>query len=290
MQFTNIHQVVEFDRTLVHASNIASKLRDKENGNLNRNQELAIVEIRREYLKYINAQMALVGYSDKVITDRVRLLNDYYNFFSKNGYDNTFTSQGKLRPTILEEFMVILFRDLVTDLKDTTRDRTDILQLGNAKAYTNLYFKSEDLRSFVHNLHTGINTKDQDFAIYRTLNLSVNSSEGECVNLPIIAVEVKTYLDKTMLEGSIATAEKIKSGNPYSKFYVVTENYDVDLSVDPFYSRIDQIFVLRKSKRKEKPRIDIQPDVVCKFMQDVITHLNRRWGDVEEKMRNGLIL
>ena len=43
MQFTNIHQVVEFDRTLVHASNIASKLRDKENGNLNRNQELAIV-------------------------------------------------------------------------------------------------------------------------------------------------------------------------------------------------------------------------------------------------------
>lgn len=290
MQFSNIQQVVDYDKSFVHASNILGKLKDKDEGKLNHNQETAIEVIRGQYLDYFNAQMALIGYSDDIIAQRTDLLNSYYNFFNSNGYDNIFSSQSKLRPTILEEFMVILFRDLVSELKDTTKDRTDILQLGNAKAYTNLYFKSEDLRTFIHHLQTGINTKDQDFAIYRELNLSVNSARGETVNLPIIAVEVKTYLDKTMLEGSIATAEKIKSGNPYSKFYVVTENYDVDLSVDPFYSRIDQIFVLRKSKRKEYPRIDIQADVLQKLMQDVRTHLNRRWGDVAEKMRNGLIL
>jgi hypothetical protein len=43
-----------------------------------------------------------------------------------------------------------------------------------------------------------------------------------------------------MLEGSIATAEKIKYGNPYSLFFVVTERYAVDLSIDPVYSKIDQ--------------------------------------------------
>lgn len=67
-----------------------------------------------------------------------------------------------------------------------------------------------------------------------------------------------------MLEGVIATAEKLKSGNPYTRFVVVSENYDVDLKVDPVYSRIDQIYVLRKSKRKEyfSP---IDADVVIRF-------------------------
>ena len=95
-----------------------------------------------------------------------------------------------------------------------------------------------------------INVKDQDFAIYRKVELSIDG-KGKEIKVPIVAVENKTYLDKTMLEGVIATAEKLKSWNPYTRFVVVSENYDVDLKVDPVYSRIDQIYVLRKSKRKE---------------------------------------
>ena len=46
----------------------------------------------------------------------------------------------------------------------------------------------------------------------------------------------------------------------YGKIF---ENYDVDLNVDPAYSRIDQIYVLRKCKRKEA-WADIDPVVVIK--------------------------
>ena len=77
--------------------------------------------------------------------------------------------------------------------------------------------------------------KDQDFAIYREFDLKINDKIHN-IRIPIVAIENKTYIDKTMLEGIIATAEKVKNGNPYSRFVVVSENYDVDLSVDPSYS------------------------------------------------------
>jgi hypothetical protein len=57
--------------------------------------------------------MDLNGFSDEIITERVKYLNDYYNYYNANGYDNVFTSQGKFRSTILEEFMFILFKDYI---------------------------------------------------------------------------------------------------------------------------------------------------------------------------------
>lgn len=160
---------------------------------------------------------------------------------------------------------------------------TENLKAGGAKAYSNLYFSSENLEQFVASPTIGINQKDQDYAIYRSLNLVVNGEISKEINLPIVSIEAKTYIDKTMLEGSIATAEKIKSGNPYAKFYMVAETYEVDQSVDPAYSRIDQIYVLRKSdKRGSASPIDF--DVVHSLYDDVKNHLNRDWGNIKNKL------
>ena len=83
-----------------------------------------------------------------------------------------------------------------------------------------------------------------------------------------------------MLEGSIATAEKIKSGNPYCKFYIVTERYDVDREVEVKHSRIDQIFVLRKYTDK------ICADVVKLLIKYVDDHLKQQWTDIEKNIKN----
>lgn len=290
MNLSTIEEVKQAYPQLVHASNILAKLESKKEGKLTMRQQTAIEDIRDKYLEYINRQLALTGCSAEMVEQRVELLNDYYNFLFENSYDNIFSSQGKLRPTILEEFMYLVVKDMVVDIQTRIGDFRNVLKLGSVKSYTNLYFKSQDIRSFVNDIQTGVNVKDQDFAIYREMNLSVNNTDKGNVNIPIIAVEVKTYLDKTMLEGAIATAEKIKSGNPYSKFYIVTENYDVDLNVDPAYSRIDQIYVLRKSKRKVFPRRDIYADVVQLIVRDMDNYLNRTWGDTGAKLRNQGIL
>ena len=105
------------------------------------------------------------------------------------------------------------------------------------------------------------------------------------MSIPIVSIECKTYLDKTMLEGSIATAEKIKSGNPHCKFYIVTETYEVDLKVNPSTSRIDNIFVLKKGNRAKRNDV-IQSDVIENLYKEVQNHLKSNWTDIEKNIEN----
>lgn len=281
-----INKMAEDYHQLCHASNLIRKWYDN---NLSQKQTKVLFDILQHYYTYLNNNFQLKGYSKEVIESRVSYLNDYYDFFFDNKYDNVFTSQGKLRPTILEEFMFLLFKDYVTYIKSKYDDKKDALDSGSAKAYTNLYFTSSNIRNFILSPNIEINVKDQDFAIFRKFTLSINDKMQD-IKIPIVAIENKTYIDKTMLEGIISTAEKIKTGNPYAMFIAVSENYDVDLKVDPAYSRIDQIYVLRKSKRKE-PWSNIDAKVVWRMFSEVKQHIERPWSDIEYKMRNdGIII
>lgn len=270
---------------LSHASNICTK----SGKGVKAKEKRALENVIPIYAEYLEKQKELKGYSVQVVKERVRLLNEYYRDYNHLQLDTVFSSQGKFRSTILEEFMFLLFRDYVADLKRKYKDAENLIQGGAAKAYTNLYFTASGIENFVKAPNVEINVKDQDFAIYRKVKLSIDGKSKE-IKVPIVAVENKTYLDKTMLEGVIATAEKLKSGNPYTRFVVVSENYDVDLKVDPIYSRIDQIYVLRKSKRKEY-FAPIDADVVIRFFQETRCHIERPWSNIEAKMRKeGVIL
>jgi len=266
-----------------HASNILKKYSDW--GTLKSDQKTALPLIANKYYEFFQNNQSLIGYSDEIITQRTAFLNTYYDFINENGYDNTFTSQGKFRPTILEEFMYILFKDLIDEAKTKIEDPDTNLKVGSSRAYTNLFFSGTNFQDFIKSPQIGINQKDQDFAIYRPIEIVIGESNPVSTNLPVVAIENKTYIDKTMLEGSIATAEKIKSGNPYSLFFIVTENYDVDLKIDPIYSKINQIYVLRKSKRGSSETIQpIYADVLIDLMKNVTTHLTRNWSDVANRL------
>ena len=88
-----------------------------------------------------------------------------------------------------------------------------------------------------------------------------------------------------MLDSIIATAEKIKSGNPYARFVAVAERYDVSYNVDPAYSRVDQIYVLRKEMKKGEWH-DIDSSVVQRIFTDTRQHLARPWSDIESRIKN----
>ena len=89
-----------------------------------------------------------------------------------------------------------------------------------------------------------------------------------------------------MLEGAIATAEKIKMGAPYAVYVVATETYAVKYEVDPVYSRIDQIFVLRKCKHDKNNRLPkpIDVGVVQSMFWYIIERLQRPWAEIEKKL------
>lgn len=268
-----------------HASNIIAKFNNW--NKLSNVQKSALPLISNEYYNFIKRNNEIIGYSNEIINARTQLLNQYYDFINANDYDNVFTSQGKFRPTILEEFMYILFKDLINEVKSNIENSESNLKVGSSRAYTNLFFSGSNFQEFVTSPQIGINQKDQDFAIYRPIDIAIGGSNAIRTNLPVVAIENKTYIDKTMLEGSIATAEKIKSGNPYSLFFIVTENYDVDLKIDPIYSKINQIYVLRKSKRGgSEPIQPIYTDVLIDLVTEVRNHLTRNWSDVATKLTN----
>ena len=222
------------------------------------------------------------GYSDDIIKQRVKWLNQY-----KDAIENVeFSAQSKFHSSVLEEFLYFLFKDIVSELNAKTKEsnETKKILLGGIRAYSNLYFAPENLHDFIKKPNMKINEKDQDFAIYRSILIKADG-EQKTINVPVLSAECKTYIDKTMLEGSIATAEKIKNGNPYCLFIVVTEWYDVSFEVDPAYSRIDQIFVLRKQKRRSNNNNPIHFEVVRDIFNFVKEHLERDWSNIERKLK-----
>ena len=272
----------------VHASNYAAKLRKWDK--LSPSQQEALLGLAPVYHQYVEGNNLVQGYSHEAIRKRVHLLNTYYNYIREKRYDNVFSAQGKFRPSILEEFMFILLKDYLRDVKAQNGIDDDRIAMGGQRAYTNLMFSGKDFSAFVNSPQMDINEKDQDFAIYRPVTIQIDEGDRRRANLPIVAIENKTYLDKTMLEGAMSTAEKIKAGNPYAMYVVVTEHYDVSLDVDPVYSRIDQIYVLRKNRSKEAHR-DIDADVVIGLFEDIKRHIERPWSDVRKRMEdNGVLM
>ncbi len=258
---------IEFLRGLckgcVHGKNILAK-RNKDR------IEIFFSEYQKFYLKMDNND----------VDEKINTFIEYREFVKKNNIDNKgkliFSSQSKFESTILEEFLYHLFKE-VSDSN---------IKVGQVKAYNNLYFSPPSFDKFKSNNFIKINQKDQDFAIYKKV---IFKDENETYRLfvPVVSIECKTYIDKTMLEGSIATAEKIKAGNPHCKFYIVTETYDLDYKVDPSTSRIDNIFVIRKGKDRNKP---ISSEVLKKLYNEILQYLQTDWSNIERNISiNGTI-
>jgi len=156
-----------------------------------------------------------------------------------------FTSQSKYEPTILEEFMGFLLSPLMRNLHN--------IKCGPVKAYSemNIEVSIDENNLAITNLAQ--KTKNQDFSIYTEKEIS---SDGLILQIPLISIECKTYIDKTMLEGSINTAKRIKSGNPKGKFYVVSETWDLSENETVNPNEIDNVFIIRKCKRRTHEAID----------------------------------
>jgi len=269
-------------KSQIHGRNILAKLKNWPSLSANQRRQLQMVI--KEYKKWKETNENLIGHSNDIIKNRVKKLNDY-----KEKVENVeFSAQSKFHSSVIEEFLYYLFRDLLVELnkkaeKDNDGRSKQKIFLGGIRAYSNLYFAPASLIDFIKTPNMKINVKDQDFAIYRTILIKADG-EQKLINVPVVSIECKTYIDKTMLEGSIATAEKIKNGNPYCLFLVVTEWYDVSYEVDPAYSRIDQIYVLRKEKRRSNKKKPIDFVVVKDLFRFVKYHLERDWSSIEQKL------
>jgi hypothetical protein len=80
----------------------------------------------------------------------------------------------------------------------------------------------------------------------------VEGAETLTFDVPAIAIECKTYLDKTMLEGSSRAADEIKARNPSGLYYVVCERLKLSAGVNLKKYSVDQIYVLRQERNIDR--------------------------------------
>lgn len=126
-----------------------------------------------------------------------------------------------------------------------------------------------------------------------------DDSQIEILQVPAVAIECKTYLDKTMLEGSSTAGAQLLARNPNAMYVVVAEWLKLTDKVNLKKYRVDQIFVLRKQKNTDREfRYDegyeknpIYPDVVEALFEMVREHLTNTWdGSVQNKLKTGLLI
>lgn len=188
----------------VHENNLKNKI----DGNYNNLKDQIEKFYREEYLpmreKVLDLEFSIEHKENfKLVT---KIFNEYYNkllVFSKR---YGVKSQSKFESTFLEEISVYLVKDL-EEIKEGK------LGIFNKKIYAGLKIDGE------HKIE--IIKKDVDFCIGKRVEIVIDTQPKTELILPVIAVEVKTYLDATMFGEVKSSSKSIKSASPNSKTYVL---------------------------------------------------------------------
>ncbi len=261
-------------------------------------------EIRVEYDKWKDANLSLVGPTrqksaedESILIKRVSLLSAYKDFIDSQKYAEAFDSRSNLHSSVLEEFIFYLFRDLVKDVSGAAT-------VGKAATFKDIFFAPPSYSEMVLAPHARIEKKDHDFVIGANVTVDIHCTgsekhEQEHIQLPAVAIECKTYLDKTMLEGSSNAAEQIKIRTPNAIYIVVMEWLKLTEDINLKKYKVDQIYVLRKQKNTDReyrflPDYEKKPisaEVVMHLYESVRKHLTEPWvGGIKHGLDRGYLL
>jgi hypothetical protein len=287
----------------VHGDNIAQKVSDvrKYNDDI---AKTYLAEIKEEYEKWKSANLSLYGpiaepsdVESELLQLRVDLFNQYKDFIDQQHYAEKFDSRSNLHSSVLEEFMYYLFKDIVGSYSSSAL-------IGKSHAFKDIFFMPENYTEMVKKPHARIEKKDHDFVIGVKINADmrcVGSEQVESISIevPAVAIECKTYLDKTMLEGSSTAGAQLLTRNPNALYIVVAEWLKLTENVNLKKYQVDQIYVLRKQKNTDReyrflPGYEKNPihlDVVQHLFNTVRSHLSADWeGGVTYGLERGYLI
>ncbi len=287
----------------VHGDNLAKKESHKTKYTDETSKQY-LADIRVRYNEWRKSNEKLKGpyivkteHDYEIIQKRVKLFNEYKDFVDQQLYAEKFDSRSTFHSSILEEFMVYLFMDLVTDISDNAL-------IGKAGAFKDIFFEARNYNEMIDKPCAQIEIKNHDFVIGVNIEIDMickgnDKKQTEIFQVPAIAIECKTYLDKAMLEGASTAGAQLLSRNPNAKYFIVAEWLKLTGKVNLKKYRVDQIFVLRKQKNTDREyRFDkayvknpIYPDVVEALFNMVREHLTSTWdGSVQNKLKKGLLI
>lgn len=285
----------------VHGDNIAQKEQNVIKGTT---EYQLLQQIRTTYNIWKKANEDLVGpvaissESDlNIIKERTKLFNDYKDFIDQQIYAEAFDSRSNLHSSVLEEFVYYLFRDLVRSIS------TNAL-IGKSHAYKDIFYSATSFVEMVSTPCFHIEKKDHDFVIGVNIEAEFKCKgtkkyQTEKLQIPAVAIECKTYLDKTMLEGASNAAAQLMVVNPNALYIVLSEWLKLTDDINLKKYKVDQIYILRKQKNTDRKyrfttayvKNPIYPDVVMHLFETVRNHLTMTWNNSNAQgLKRGFLL
>lgn len=218
----------------IHESNLLNKISSNYKGHGSKIQDF----YDKKYLP-TRKELESISFSEKNKTafeKAANLINDYYREIDIFSRKYSITSQSKFASTFLEEISTYLFKD-IPEIK------TGEFGVFNKKVYAGLKIDKDK--------KIGLITKDVDFCIGKKVNISIDGQSSTELILPVVAVEVKTYLDATMFGEIKSSSKAIRSASPNSRTYVLmgykclADEHIIAARQD---ATLSEMFVLRKNE------------------------------------------
>lgn len=319
-----------YNPRLVHGCNLSQKETHKTKY-LDADSRRFLSEIRVRYDEWYKANAELRGplaeqskEDSGILRKRVELFEEYKEFIDQQHYAEKFDSRSNLHSSVIEEFMFYLFRDLIQEFGSHAL-------IGKSHAFKDVFFTPPNYREMLVRPFARIERKDHDFVIGATYVASFDAetppveengtenvesrveetpgsyeevavtedAESHLFDIPAVAIECKTYLDKTMLEGSSRAAEELKARHPNGLYIVVMEWIKLTEAVNPRKYKVDQIYILRKQKNTDREfrylesykKNLVAVDVVEHLFETVRQHLTTDWsGGIASSLDRGWLI
>ncbi|MBT3069461.1 Bpu10I family restriction endonuclease [Rhodomicrobium sp. Az07] len=287
----------------VHGQNLEQKERHRTKYRDSVSRKL-LLEVRKQYNLWKEENARLEGPhlevtrdDFEIITKRVDLLTSYKDFIDRQDIAECFDSRSNLHSSVLEEFIYFLFRDLVASFPGRPL-------LGKAHTFKDMFFFSAGYENMLVRPNVRVETKDHDFVIGASVAShfkcdGAGDVEEFVFEVPAVVIECKTYLDKTMLEGSSVAADQLKQRNPNALYIVVAEWLKLTININLKKFKVDQIYVFRRQKNTDREfryagnyeKRAFSPEVVCHLFEMVRDHLSKPWGGgVDEGLERGWLI
>lgn len=287
---------------LVHRDNLIKKMNDTKKYNDNDANKF-LQEILIAYNAWHKANMELKGPFSKqgdedikFLRERVRLFNEYKDFIDQQQYAEKFDSRSNLHSSVLEEFIYYLFKDLVQEFSASAL-------IGKSHAFKDIFFMPGNYKEMVAKPCVKIERKDHDFVIGVKINSDMMCEGSTAIEkvdfqIPAVAIECKTYLDKTMLEGASTAGEQLKTRCPNALYIVVAEWLKLTENVNIKKYKVDQIYILKQKNTDREYRYlpgyvknPIYLDVVQHLFETVRNHLTSDWeGGIKFGLERGYLV
>lgn len=283
-----------------------------QNGKCPPEDRVLLEQAKTNYREWIAAMQALKSTGRTRVDEMVAALNRYKDaleveLIAKRASPFLKRQKGQLKldNSVLEEFMPHLVIPEVIRGLNLSR-----AVVGPQQAFMSLAFMPRSFEQLGKRPEVILKVKDQDFAIGSPVFYKFSSTDSFATDdttsgtfaLAVLAAECKINLDKTMFQEAAGTAARLKQGCPVARYFLVVEYLDMTPE-DPRLAAIDNVFLLRKTKRLPFERrsdareveaqhrdFPISSDVVWNFVCEIQSFVDAVWYDPEGALRRGAFL